>query len=181
MTDVTLPPVGNPDPIPRPEGDPGNVPTDYTQYNPTDYGRITGTGTAGTQDNVTNPDAPFGYIWGVKWDSSLYYVDNQTQMSRQPLSASWDTQVVTPGQTATISGLPSPCRLLVDGLEVIVNDGVFELEPQTPGVYSVVADQTQYLIQSWEITCNEAQAVQATGRSRKSRGKNQWVLGPDGS
>jgi hypothetical protein len=51
----------------------------------------------------------------------------------------------------TIRGLPTPCRLHVDGQEYNVDDGVAEFTFTYPGTYKVTAESVYHLTKTFEL------------------------------
>ena len=74
-------------------------------------------------------------------------------VDRTPLGASWDTMTILDQrrETATLSGLPVPCVVQVDGSPVPVTDGSFEFDAIAHGTYLIVVDHPAHLVGTWEI------------------------------
>jgi hypothetical protein len=63
------------------------------------------------------------------------------------------TEITADGvDTASITGLPDPCTLLIDGVPVTVDGGRLELTADMPATYSIVFDQFPAMSWSVEIT-----------------------------
>lgn len=56
--------------------------------------------------------------------------------------------------TATIVGLPDPCTISLDGVEYLVNGGVFEISSPTPGSFEVIINQWPYYKKEWTINAS---------------------------
>jgi len=62
------------------------------------------------------------------------------------------TEIPADGEAAaTITGLPEPCQVLVDGEPVTVEGGRLELTADMPAIYSIVLDQFPFMPWSAEI------------------------------
>lgn len=72
---------------------------------------------------------------------------------KEPITATWDkTKIVADGvDYATLSPLPIPCKVAVDGVEHLVTDGSFEFAASTPGDYHITVDQLEYQYTQWFI------------------------------
>lgn len=69
------------------------------------------------------------YIEGT-FDSRLYYVANGEAVAKQPLPA----PTVANGE---ITGLPIPCKIIIEGSIYAVDDGHVVLNANLPGPYKV--------------------------------------------
>ena len=84
-----------------------------------------------------------------------HYVCECEFVEQQPLIATWDTQVINgTEEEATLSGLPIPCTVYVDGTPVEVLDGSFEFSAEVPGDYRIRVDETMFLTKDWIIDAN---------------------------
>jgi hypothetical protein len=86
-----------------------------------------------------------------EWSPDVYYVPGGTVLQRQPLPATMNTTTITLGQSATLSGLPVPCTVEVDGVMVPVADGTLVLAPTTVGSYRVSIDEVAYQRMAWTL------------------------------
>lgn len=110
------------------------------------------------QDNAVHlqPGAGEGVVFGFATDSDSY-VDtfNYYTITSFPANhAQIDkiTIVADSTDTATITGLPTPCTITVDGASYEVTDGVFEFTVDISGTYKIKAEAFPYLPKEWEIT-----------------------------
>lgn len=63
--------------------------------------------------------------------------------------------ILSRGETYTISGLPVPCRAIVDSQSLLIEDGTLELTGDDPGTFAIVLDQWPYLPATLTVTVNE--------------------------
>lgn len=82
-----------------------------------------------------------------------HWFDGESFQIRQHLTAAWDKQVIDADgvDTATLSGLPIPCQVSVDGVVYDVDDGGFEFAATSPGDFHVMVDEVQYITERWMI------------------------------
>ena len=120
-------------------------------------GRIIETrGAASIVDALTSADPAAGTIVGPGRSTS-HYVDltgaEAVLAERAPLAASWDkTAILDDGiDAATLSGLPVPCTVTVDGTPHAVDDGVFVFRAADPGIYRIEVDEPSFLPANWTI------------------------------
>ncbi len=75
-------------------------------------------------------------------------------LERSPLNATWDKVAIDADgiDTATLSGLPVPCDVSLDGEVHTISDGTFELSVTSPGTYIVIVSEVEFLEQQWSIT-----------------------------
>ena len=106
-------------------------------------------------DKILEVDAGEQVLEGIH--SSEYYLSPATGAlePRQPIPGGFDTLAITLGETATLSGLPVPCTVIVDGVKVPVDDGVLAVTPSTIGTYRVIVDEAEYLWTMWEVTVSD--------------------------
>jgi hypothetical protein len=85
---------------------------------------------------------------------STHYVFDGELLDREPLGASWDkTEITANGiDEATLSGLPDPCTVRIDGEPHVIVGGQLELSATNPGSYLVQINEVAYLSEQWEIT-----------------------------
>lgn len=88
--------------------------------------------------------------WYPGWQ---YRIDTATlqPVERQPIQAVMSATSITLGQSATLSNLPVPCTVDVDGVMVPVADGILVLTPTTVGVYRIYIDEIAYLQKTWNL------------------------------
>ncbi len=69
------------------------------------------------------------------------------------MQASWDkTLVAADGEDeAVLAPLPIPCTLVVEGEEVVVDDGDFEFSADEPGIYDIEIAHVEHLTTRWEV------------------------------
>ena len=70
-----------------------------------------------------------------------------------PVEAVWDKMVLDADgvDTATLSGLPVPCQVMVDGVVYDVDDGSLELTVTSPGDFYVWLDHPAHINKGWRI------------------------------
>lgn len=119
-------------------------------------GRIMNTGSAPESD--WEKQAPRVIKCGPNIKDTTHYVGGiesgaPTVMQKRRLFVSWDkTQVLADGiEEATLTVLPTPCTVYVDGTATIVDDGSFEFAAADPGVYTIAIDEVQYLRAEWKV------------------------------
>lgn len=88
-------------------------------------------------------DDPFGSYW-----------DGQALVARQAHTIAVDKTTITADgvDAATVSGLPVPCTVYVDGAAVAVADGTFIFKASAAGAYTLTVDEPAVL--PWETTIN---------------------------
>lgn len=84
-----------------------------------------------------------GYVEGG-WDGRFYYVVDDTPTERPAMSCQTNS--------TTISNLPIPCSVTVNGETIEVPDGTLELSFGIPGTYKVKVVAWPYL--DWEGVIN---------------------------
>lgn len=120
-------------------------------------GRILFTGSVGKNTNLDDMklDPSHGYIVGqhAEGDTHWYNAANGQVEQRVSSVASWDKLAITADgiDEATLSGLPVPCTVFVDGAEILVEDGSFEFSADDQGEYKIWIDEVGYLRQEWMI------------------------------
>lgn len=82
-----------------------------------------------------------------------HWFDAGEVKDKTPLGAAWDKQAINADgmDTATLSGLPVPCTVLIDGEEFLVEDGSLEFVAMAPGDYFVSVDHPEHYAQWWVI------------------------------
>lgn len=88
-----------------------------------------------------------------QYSCNHHWFDGVTFQERVLLAAGWDTQTIDADgvDTATLTGLPVPCQVHVDGVPYDVDDGSFEFTAVAPGDYHIWVDHPEYLTQGWII------------------------------
>lgn len=89
-------------------------------------------------------------------DGKNYVVNPQNNpalAARATLGATWNkTAIAADGNDfATLSGLPVPCVVHVDGVPVPVSDGLLEFGAVAPGQYRIKVDEAAYLPAEWVV------------------------------
>jgi hypothetical protein len=107
--------------------------------------------------NPIPPDTEeLGYIATEEFDWNVY-VDITTNppslIQKTELNVSWDkTTIEDDGiDTATLSGVPVGCKFLVNGEEIVIDDGTLEVSSDAVGTIHVLVLSHQYKKQSWSI------------------------------
>jgi len=77
-------------------------------------------------------------------DDSVFYIDNSTIVKRPSFSETV--------QGTTISSLPIPTTIIVQGVSYEVSDGVAELSFNLPGTYPVILQSFPYQTKTIEVT-----------------------------
>ncbi|WLR91013.1 hypothetical protein [Shinella zoogloeoides] len=60
------------------------------------------------------------------------------------------------GEGIALEGLPQPCRIFVEGAEIVVNDGELTIESDMPAEYEILFDQWPFKPATVKVTINEA-------------------------
>lgn len=107
----------------------------YTIYK-TSTGEIVGEVTCPESDIALNVKAGEAYVDGF-YSAFTYYIPNGVPTQKAVMSP------VVSGQT--ISELPIPCTVYVDGTLYEVDDGVFEFSSPLPGPYKCIISAVPYL------------------------------------
>lgn len=89
-------------------------------------------------------------------DFDLHYVVEGERAARPAFPVDFDKTEILADDTdvATMSGLPQPCVVKVDGEEYIVSDGVLEISSPMPATYVVEIDHWPYLPYRTEIVAH---------------------------
>ncbi len=117
-----------------------NFPVYYVVYNPD--GGIELFGTSDYNFVRSKIDAGEPWLMG-KGDFRTHYVKDGEITLKTPGTA------VLSGMT--ITGLPTPCTIEVDGVTFEVTDGVAELELPTPGTYDVTVKAPSTFPQTLQV------------------------------
>ena len=82
-----------------------------------------------------------------------HYWDGTAIADRQVVTATWDTQtIVADGvAVATLSGLPNPAEMVVDGVPATITDGELEVSLSLPKTIEIVLDSPAYQRTEWTI------------------------------
>lgn len=97
------------------------------------------------------------YVEGEASSETMYVnPDTKEVVVQAALSAVWDTlEIAANGtDTATLSDLPMPCTVFIDGSPTEVIDGSLEFSATSPGNYHIMIDEVQYLKEEWVINVN---------------------------
>lgn len=107
--------------------------------------------------NPVPPDTDvLGYVVTEEFDWNVY-IDITTNppsvAQKTDLNVTWDkTSIENDGiDIATLSGVPVGCKFLVNGQEVIVDDGTLEVAGDAVGTITVTVISPQYKSQTWSI------------------------------
>lgn len=90
---------------------------------------------------------------GPEVRDSTHYVLSGVVTARGTLTATLDkATIVADGvDTATLSPLPNPCEVSVNGSPVTVTDGSLEVTAALVGTYRIVIDIPQYKTHVWLV------------------------------
>lgn len=83
------------------------------------------------------------------------YFDGSELQDRMPHSASLSSSTAQTGGSVTLSGLPVPCSILVDGVTQPVSDGELVLTFEHPGLYYMTMNEKEYIPDEWAVTVND--------------------------
>ena len=106
-------------------------------------------------EGLQDPDAIFYDFETLGIVSDLtHYVDAGEITARAALAADFDTLTITADgvDEATLSGLPDPCTVYVDGVATEVTGGEFIFAAASWGTYVIQVNEVAYLPKRWEIT-----------------------------
>ena len=88
-------------------------------------------------------------------DPQAEYVDLATlqPVAKTVLGASLSASSVAADGVSevTLSGLPVPFTVMINGDDVIVDDGSLEFSTDTPGEYTIMCQSAQYLTESFTV------------------------------
>ena len=107
---------------------------------------------------INEADLPSGVgcLWeGGIIDGDIYYYDLINTIRIRPANpATIDKMTLTANGTdqATISNLPNPTVVKVNGNTCAVTDGTFEFTIDLPGTYPIIVDSFPYLTKEFEVT-----------------------------
>ena len=103
---------------------------------------------------LQDPDAIF-YDQEVTGHVSdlTHYVSGGGIVARAALTADFDTLTITADgvDEASLTGLPDPCTVYVDGVATAVTGGEFIFAAASWGTYVIEVDEVAYLPKRWEI------------------------------
>ncbi len=84
-----------------------------------------------------------------------------TVVPRPDLVVNIDRTEVGAGEFVTLTGMPNPCRVIIDAVDPTVETqtydiegGGFEFEPETPGLYTIEVHRFPFLAWKVEIVAN---------------------------
>lgn len=157
MTDTLLPPVmgGNPGQVAKPQvvtaqSDPGRGEVHYITYKKT-TGEVIG------KQISTGPIPPetaeMGVIIGEDHTQHLHYVDIATGEVVPRMEFPGEPSSLAPpvGSVVTITDIPAGMRFQLGSQEVIVDDGILELNIETAGSYLLMLNDFRYIQKVWRI------------------------------
>jgi hypothetical protein len=117
-------------------------------------GEILATGVCLDDEFAEDPDV-------ITWDTDDivrgkdHYVllPEKTITPKTPLPVTWDKlTIVGDGvDTATLSGLPIPCKAFIDGEAMVIEDGELQFTSSTIGQYQVWIVSAPYLQGRWVL------------------------------
>lgn len=92
-------------------------------------------------------------------DTHMVVMDPEPRLEPRPSLAFDKTSIVADGEdTATLTGLPDPCTVIVDDEAYEVTGGTLEIASDMPAVYRIeIEDPFPYLPFVAEITAHEAE------------------------
>lgn len=88
----------------------------------------------------------------IKPDPDLHYISGGNLLDRADLPEFDKTNITADDlDTATLSGLPTPCDVAIDGVTETITDGVLEIISPMPATYLVEIDIVTHKPKWWEI------------------------------
>lgn len=106
--------------------------------------------------NQANIPSGVGCLWeGEIIEGNIYYYDLANSIILRPTNpATIDKTILTANgvDQATISNLPTPTVVKVNGDTYTVTDGTFEFTIDLPGTYPIIVDSFPYLTKEFEVT-----------------------------
>ncbi|MGV1754819.1 hypothetical protein [Agrobacterium sp. CG674] len=106
-------------------------------------------------EDVQVPSIKHGAMVSAQISLMTDYIEDGMVKARPVLSIP-EAVSLNVGQMGVVGGLPSPCRILVDGAEHILEDGELEIEGEMPAEYEIVFDQFPYMPATMKVTIHEA-------------------------
>lgn len=103
-------------------------------------------------------------VFRMTEDASLFRIDPATTSDEQvgfillpSFPGDFDKlSIVSDGvDTATLSGLPTPCTVLVDGVENVITDGSITFTTSEPGLYFVEVQELEYKDKEWRLIADD--------------------------